>query len=495
MADTKNTTEIKYVKDEPVEKRLYGRQIIYADYKAENLTKEDIEKILNDKFYIHEKNAQEIDYLYNYYKGKQPILGKTKVVREEINNIVVENNALFAVEFKKGYVFGEPIQYVQRGDVANNQVAILNSYMTAEQKHSKDSDLAEWLYIAGIGTRMVLAEADNEDSPFTIYNLDPRTTFKVYENDVGNKELFGCTYFVQDNGTKKGSIYTKNKVYEFTGDLGKFKVTEIENEYKGAHILGRVPIFEYQLNKSRLGILEIILSMANALNQISSDDLDGLDQFIQSLVVFVNNDVDAETFKQLMALGAVKVKSENASLPADVKLLVNELNHSNTKVVYDRIYNNMLTIIGVPTSKKTTSGGDTGQAVQLSEGWEMANDRAKQDEEAFKATATEELKLILRICEKAPASGINNLKVKDIDIKFTRHKLDNLLVKSQAFLNMIKGGMALDCALIISGLCSDPNEVYLKSLEFYGGLEKWIEYFTDGKATESNENNNNGKEE
>ena len=231
------------------------------------------------------------------------------------------------------------------------------------------------------------------------------------------------------------------------------------------------------------------------LNQISSDDLDGLDQFIQSLVVFVNNDVDAETFKQLMALGAVKVKSENASLPADVKLLVNELNHSNTKVVYDRIYNNMLTIIGVPTSKKTTSGGDTGQAVQLSEGWEMANDRAKQDEEAFKATATEELKLILRICEKAPASGINNLKVKDIDIKFTRHKLDNLLVKSQAFLNMIKGGMALDCALIISGLCSDPNEVYLKSLEFYGGLEKWIEYFTDGKATESNENNNNGKEE
>lgn len=476
-----NNSQIKYVKDEPVEKRLYGRRIIYADYKADSLTKEDIEKILNDKFYIHEQNAQEIEYLYNFYKGKQPILGKKKVVREEINNIVVENNALMAVEFKKGYVFGEPIQYVQRGDIANNQVAILNSYMTAEMKHSKDGDLAEWLYIAGIGTRMVLAEDDNEDSPFTIYNLDPRTSFKVYENDIGNKELFGCTYFIQDNGTKKGTIYTKNKAYNFTGDIGEFKVTEIENEYHGAHILGRVPIFEYQLNKSRLGIVEIIISMANALNRISSDDLDGLDQFIQSLVVFVNNDVDAETFKELMSLGAVKVKSENPSLPADVKLLINQLDHSNTKTVYERIYNNMLTIIGIPTSKKTTSGGDTGQAVQLSDGWEMANDRAKQDEESFKTTATEELKLILNICKKAPASGIINLKIKDIDIKFTRHKLDNLLVKAQAFATMVKAGMSLDCALVISGLCSDPNEVYLKSIEFYGGKEKWIEYFADTK--------------
>ena len=467
----------KFIKDISVEKRLYGRRKIYADYSPNEMNKETIQKILNDKFYIHEQNAEEIDYLYKYYKGKQPILNKTKVVRENINNIVLENNALFAVEFKKGYVFGEPIQYVQRGDIANTEVAILNSYMTAEDKHGKDCELAEWLYIAGIGTRMILADSENEESPFTIYNLDPRTSFKVYENGLGNKDLFGCVYFIQDDGTKKGTIYTKNKTYTFKGDLGKFEVNEINNEYKGSHVLGRVPVFEYQLNQSRLGILEIVLSMTNALNKISSNDLDGLEQFIQSLVVFVNNDVDAETFKELMELGAVKVKSENPSSPADVKLLVNQLSHSDTKVIYDRIYNNLLTIIGIPTSKKTSSGGDTGQAVQLSEGWEIANDRAKQDELAFKSTSKEELKFILNICKKAVASGITKLTVKDVEIKFTRHKLDNLLVKTQALLNMVKSGMAFDCALIISGLCSDPNEVYLKSIEFYGGKEKWIEYF------------------
>lgn len=467
----------KYVKDMPIEKRLYGRRKIYADYSPDQMDKKTIEKILNDKFYIHEKNAKEIDYLYKYYKGKQPILGKKKVVRKNINNIVLENNALFAVEFKKGYVFGEPIQYVQRGDIANTEVAILNSYMTAEDKHGKDCELAEWLYIAGIGTRMVLADSDNDESPFTIYNLDPRTSFKVYENGLGNKELFGCVYFIQDDWSKKGTIYTKNKAYSFKGDIGKFEVSEFDDKYKGIHVFGRVPIFEYQLNQSRLGILEIVLSMTNALNRISSNDLDGLEQFIQSLVVFVNNDVDADTFKELMELGAVKVKSENPSTPADVKLLINQLNHSDTKVIYDRIYNNLLTIIGIPTSKKTSSGGDTGQAVQLSEGWEIANDRAKQDELAFKSTSKEELKLILDICKKAVASGITKLTVKDVEIKFTRHKLDNLLVKTQALLNMVKSGMAFDCALIISGLCSDPNEVYLKSIDFYGGKENWIQCF------------------
>lgn len=486
------------LKDIPVEKRLYGRRKIYADYSPEELNKEIIEKILNDKFYLHEANAEEIDYLYKYYKGKQPILGKTKVVRENINNIVLENNALFAVEFKKGYVFGEPIQYVQRGDIANTEVAILNSYMTAEDKHGKDCELAEWLYISGIGTRMVLADADNDDSPFTIYNLDPRTTFKVYQNGLGNKELFGCVYFIQDDGSKKGTIYTKNKVYSFKGDIGKFEVSELNDEYNGGHILGRVPIFEYQLNQSRLGILEIVLSMTNALNKISSNDLDGLEQFIQSLVVFVNNDVDADTFKELMELGAVKVKSDNPSTPADVKLLINQLNHSDTKVIYDRIYNNLLTIIGVPTSKKTSSGGDTGQAIQLSEGWEVANDRAKQDELSFKSVAKEELKLELEICKKAPASGITKLTVKEVDIKFTRHKLDNLLVKTQALLNMVQSGMAFDCALIISGLCSDPNEVYIKSLEFYGGKEKWLERFGNKKSStvnKSDEKNNLEKDD
>ena len=134
----------------PDEMYLFGRKIIYADYKEEDMNADTIAKILNDVFSLHLQNSNEIDYLEKYYKGYQPIFSKEKEIRPTINNIVVENNAYFVTEFKKSYVFGEPIQYVQRGDVANEEVSTLNSYMLAEGKYTKDTMLAESLYISGI---------------------------------------------------------------------------------------------------------------------------------------------------------------------------------------------------------------------------------------------------------------------------------------------------------------------------------------------------------
>lgn len=481
-----------YVKDIQPEKRLFGRKIILSDYTEDELNEQTISKILTDKFYIHESNIEEINYLYDYYKGKQNILNKIKVVRENINHKVLENNAYFIVEFKKGYVFGEPIQYVQRGDSANDEVLILNSYMLAEDKQVKDSDLAEWLYIGGVAPRMVIPEKENEESPFSLYNLKPQNAFVVYNNGLGNKPLFGVTYYITENGNKVGTIYTKNKVYSFKGDSAKFDVKFVSN-----HVLKRIPIFEYTLNQSRLGIIEIVKSLLDVLNEIDSNDMDAIDQFVQSLVVFVNNDVDAETFKELMELGAVKVKTENPSTPADVKLLVNDMSHADTKVYYDRIYNQMLTIVGVPSRNDKASGGDTGQARLLGEGWTMADERAKQDENAFKKTAKEELKIILDICRRSPASGISQLKLKDVDIKFTRNKSDNLLVKAQSLLNLKQAQIAPDIAMTVSGLFSDPNETYYKSKEYYGEnlwkeeakeIDNSIENSEDKKIEESSEN-------
>lgn len=481
-----------YVKDIQPEKRLFGRKIILSDYTEDELNEQTISKILTDKFYIHESNIEEINYLYDYYKGKQEILNKVKVVRENINHKVLENNAYFIVEFKKGYVFGEPIQYVQRGDSANDEVLILNSYMLAEDKQVKDSDLSEWLYIGGVAPRMVIPEKENEESPFSLYNLNPQNAFVVYNNGLGNKPLFGVTYYINEKGNKVGTIYTKNRVYSFKGDSAKFDVKFVSN-----HVLKKIPIFEYTLNQSRLGIIEIVKSLLDVLNEIDSNDMDAIDQFVQSLVVFVNNDVDAETFKELMELGAVKVKTENPSTPADVKLLVNDMSHADTKVYYDRIYNQMLTIVGVPSKNDKASGGDTGQARLLGEGWTMADERAKQDENAFKKTAKEELKLILDICRRSPASGISQLKLKDVDIKFTRNKSDNLLVKAQSLSMLKQAQIAPDIAMTVSGLFSDPNETYYKSKEYYGEnlwkeetkeITNSIENSEDDKNKESSEN-------
>lgn len=467
---------------------LFGRTVIYADYIEDQLTEDVIKQILIDVWSVHLHNAGEIDYLEKYYKGVQPILWKQKEVRPTINNVVVENNAFGMVEFKKSYVFGKPIQYVQRGDSANAEVGTLNSYMLAEGKYTKDTVLSENLYKIGIAHRLIMPD-NNEDSPFDIRNLDSKVTFCVYSS-INGKKLFGCTYSIGVKDMKiRGSIYTKNAYYTFGKGIGD---TSFDVKYCGAHILGIIPIFEYYLNESRLGIIEIVMSILDAINRVTSNEIDGLEQFVQSLLVFINQDVDQKDLEKMLKLGAVKMYSPEPGKNADLKLISNEIDHSNTKVLHDRLFNTALNIIGIPKNSDKASGGDTGQARYLGEGWTMADARADQDEAFFKECAKGELKLILKICRMTKNSEIKKLTIKDIDQKFTRNKSDNFLVKSQGMMNQIQSGVSPDVAMTTSGIYSDPNETYNKSMEFYGGVEKWIELFIKKNSKPTNEVNSGG---
>ena len=78
---------------------FFGRRVLRTSLTKKELTAEKIRQILPQVLREHERNANEIGYLYNYYKGKQPILKKQKVVRPEINNKVLENHAFEVVEF------------------------------------------------------------------------------------------------------------------------------------------------------------------------------------------------------------------------------------------------------------------------------------------------------------------------------------------------------------------------------------------------------------
>ena len=488
---TENPTVVAPIND--FQQTFFGRRVLTHSIKKNELTGEKIRKILPQILREHEKNAEEIDYLYNYYKGKQPILMKQKNVRPEINNKVLENHAFEIVEFKKAYVYGEPVQYVQKGEKDNNiinpEISELNKFMESEDKSSKDKEVAEWQYISGTAYRWADIDKapDEDEAPFEISTPDPRRTFVVYNSGIRGEQLFSghYSYFSENIQTENGeeyiskyriiTIYTEDKMYEFKESFGNFELlnfdmpindTQTEKVKEYPLVVKGHRIIEYPLNQARIGLIELVMTGLNALNRIKSDDLDGIDQFVQSLLVFINQEVDLETFKKLVEAGAIEVTSNDPSKPADVKLLTSQLLHSETKIVTDDLYNNVLTICGVPRLNDKPSGGDTGQARLLGEGWTMADERAKQDELSFKKSERQFLKLILEICKYKNA--IKSLKVGDIDIKFTRNKSDNLLVKTQGLMNMKQAQVPPDVAFTICGLFSDPNDVYAKGEKYYG---------------------------
>lgn len=476
---------------------FFGRRKLLSSYTKSEINETTLMEILPQVLKEHELNASEIDYLYNYYKGKQPILDKTKIVRPEINNITLENHAFEIVEFKKSYVYGEPIQYVQKGEKEgqkiNPEISLLNKFMESEDKSSLDKELAEWQYICGTAYRWVEADKKNEEdeAPFEMSVPDPRRTFVVYNSGIKEYPLFSgyISYFTKNIMTddqvpkvvnyRKVTIYTDKYKYIFSEEekQNEFKVmpqaipisenmvTSYPLEIQGQRII------EYPLNNSRLGLIELVMSDLEAINKIKSADLDGIDQFIQSLLVFVNQEIDLPTYRKLVKEGAIQVTSSDPNKPADVKLLTNQLTHTETKVVSDDRYESMLSIVGIPRLNHKASGGDTGQARLLGEGWTMADERAKQDELSFKKSERKMLKLVINICKyktKDKDEKIENLKLSDIDIKFTRNKSDNLLVKTQGLMNMQTSQVPPEIAFVTCGLFSDPNDVYQKAKEYYG---------------------------
>jgi len=445
---------------------MYGRRVITTD--VSEITAENVVEVLEEAMKLHEKNRSEIDYLWKYYKGEQPILTRAKTVRPEICNKIVENRANEIVSFKVGYLCGEPIQYVGRTceETVTNGVGTLNEYMFLVDKPALDQEVVEWDMICGTANRMVLAndvyDAESDDAPFEMYTLDPRDSFVVYSNDVKRKRMLGVKYNTDDFGQKTYSAYTDGLYFTIKDG----KVTE-----QKAHALGVVPIIEYPANNARLGAFEIVLPLLDAINNIESNRMDGIEQFVQAFVKFINCDITKEDFEALKDLGAIKVKSSDGQ-QADVDIVTNELNQQQTQTLKDDAYQAVLTICGMPNRNGGSSTSDTGSAVLLRDGWSLAESRAKDSELMFKRSEKETLRLVLKLC-----SGLAdlNIKLKDIDMKFTRRNYDNIQSKSQVLVSMLQQPKVHPLlAFTHCGLFSDPESAYTMSNAYYEEqMAKW----------------------
>ena len=466
-------------------RHLFGRTVITND--EVEINDSNIIDILDKAMSAHTKNRTEIQYLWDYYCGKQPILYRKKQVRPEICNKIVENRANEIVSFKVGYLCGEPIQYIGRNgsDSVSKAISELNEMMFSENKASHDKRIAEWQAICGTAYRLVLPDIRKgvDDAPFELYTLDPRDSFVVYSNEVTGRPLLGVKYCITSENDCICSVYSDTHYWKVKNKV----IVESTNNK-----LGMIPIVEYPANSARLGAFEIVLPLLDAINTVSSNRLDGIEQFIQAFVKFVNCDITSEDFEKLKDLGAIKVKSADG-LTADVDIVTNELNQMQTQTLVDYLYQTVLTICGMPSmSNGSTSDSSNNGAVILKNGWQGAETRAKDSELMFKESEQKTLKVVLCIIRNT--RGLSNemyaLRLKDISMQFTRRNYENIQSKSQVLVSMLQQNKIHPrLAFENCGLFIDPERAYSVSKEYSEEQEQ--------KALEmikSTENNNSSDE-
>ena len=451
---------------------LKGRREIFTDEKE--ITKQNISKVLAEAFEVHLLNAAEIKYLQEYERGVQPILKRVKEIRPEINNKIVENHAAEITAFKVGYVFGSPITFVQRasvdingnnGAVDDKKIAILNEMMFEEGKATQDQVLGKDISVCGIGYRIVLPKRVKDGiSAFNILRLNPTTTFVIKFNDLYKKSAVGVSYINLSDGSYRVGAYTDKQYFELEGkDFVSLKVINTLPNRVG------IPIIEYKNDDERMGCFERVISLLDALNEATSDRLNGLSQFIQAILWMNNCEIDSEQMEQLKDKLGLLTKSEPGN-PASVQYLTATLDQAQTQTLVDYLYEQVLQIAGVPGREQST-GGNTGQAIMLSNGWQLAETHAQALVNTFTESEKEMLKVVLKILKLTETSEVSDLKLSDVDVKFSRNRTDSLLVKTQGLMNQLQAGIHPLIAITHCGLYSDPQSVWNDSKPYLG---KWL---------------------
>lgn len=458
---------------------LFGRTKIYS---AHNVVYLNVVDEVNKALISHFKNVSEEDYLYKYVRGNQPILYRTKEIREEINNKIVENIASEIVSFKNGYFLTKPTFYVSRveDNKQDKKLSKLNNFLYMSGKQDADNELVDWFHTVGLGVLYVESN-DDKEQPFSVYSLDPRNSFVVYSSRAGESPLMGVHIVnvsdSEDDAKYIFDVYTKNETFTLSGGnaidennnkipntCAAYEVIEAKN-----NVLGEIPIVEYQYNSQRMGAFESVMPLLDAINQVESDRANGVEQFIQSLMVFYNcqlgvdDDGNPMTPSQIREYGAIFLKNVGQD-KADLKILNEQLDQSQSQVFIDNMKNIVYDIAGVPfNSHNMSSDSSNVGAVYLRSGFATADVQARNTEDLFKKSNRIVDRIILKILE---IKEILKIKPSTISIQFTRNEMDNPLVKTQAALNLKALGFSPELVLEKSGISNDPVGDVKKSAGF-----------------------------
>jgi len=453
----------------------YGRKVAYTD--VNEITEQNIVRVLGEGVSVFNYNKPLIKYLWDYKKGDQPVLYRQKIVRDDIVNNVVENHAWEIVRFKNGQTYGEPIQLVSlsKDEKVSEIVEKFNKLMKHSNKQVRDIDCGEWTSAVGTGYKGVQL-CHGAEIPFRIIVPTPMNTFIIYSRNT-NEPMMSVQELKDENGYRYFQCFTPTHEYQIKNS----QLVPLTSDgtgnlfYSRLHTFGGIPIVEYPNNQDRISDIELVITMLDAINNMQSNRSDAIEQFVQSWIKFVNCDVDEDTFKKMKMMGALVVKSNNGSEnKADVDIMTQELNQTESQVAKDDLWNNILTIEAIP-NKQGNTGGDSQGAVELRNGWDFSK-QASRLKDAYVEEAENRLThILLNILRIEKGRNAFPISCEDFEINIVHSPTDNLYTKTQSLQLLLQMGIHPLVAIKTCGLWNDSEKTFLISKPYLDGIYKTAE--------------------
>lgn len=459
---------------------MAGIKKILIPIKQSDLSIDKLYPYLNYVLQTFKANKEKIDSDYDKYCLQHTVLLKQRIHDDtDVNNKVLQPHLMAMVDWKTGYVFGNPIKYAQSKDNQTDDIAHLNKYARNSNKRSVDKEVGMWAYATGVGYYFIEPKRDDfnidYEAPFELFCRPSNSCVKVYSSYNGNKPLFDMLYTSISKPNELNeqpklydiiNIYLPDKMYEFEilsgQQLSQNNLVREENR----PIYNKLPLVEKRINPNGIGIVAMAESLQNALDNIASHELDNIAEVVNILYKYkgVNIGDTSEKMigfhKSVRKNGAVVIPfTQGMPFEPDVELeKTDALDFSDVDILAENLKRTMYETVGVPlATNSTNSGGTTKSGSEVANGYDNAYNRALDDINSFLLADNDLLEKMLFICQNTPNNKINDLHASEIEIKYSLNLNDNMQIKTQSLGTCIGVGMPPAMALRITRLSNDPE--------------------------------------
>lgn len=246
-------------------------------------------KVLANLIAEHQKTFDRYKKLDNYFYNDESIVDKQRLLKDSLNNIIIASYPRYITVMNTGCFMSSEINYNVNEGVDIQPVldeykkqTILKTDKSNVRKSSKYGKCYELTYA-------------NNNTEVKTKSISPKNAFVVKSNDLDEKELFGVYYF-ETNG-----IYT---IYTFTDkyiNYGICKGLGLQgyNPKRKKHYFGEVPLVEVMNNEECIGDYESVISLINAYNIITSNDVDNIEEFVDAILLLFGAELDNKQIKLL----------------------------------------------------------------------------------------------------------------------------------------------------------------------------------------------------
>ncbi len=506
--------------------QIYGRRKLVSNRQITGDINGDLETvklILSDVMSVHETNQTQEMTLFNIFVNKTDWWSKDKVTREDINNKVSIPNAWALSRTINGYCFGEPVKFIARGSdeteggdeqtTKQAQVEVLSEMLDRMGNHDSDIMATMCASICGVGYKLALPanseELELNGIPFVI-NTDiimPMLAGVVYSNESISRPVMGFvigTYYNED-GKSDGNLYTcwtKYAQYMLKDSESGDGYDTVKQIMDGKEVdvyqlsNSRIPLIEVERNPFRKGDWEVATELLELKNNLISNRIDDIQQMVDYIMVLTNCAFESEEDRNnALQAHLLELKVSDPHNPSKAEILKNALDQTSIQQLADYIDLLIQECVGIPNrQERGGGGGDTGQAVKYRNGFRDLENNAGLIIPKMDKAELQFIDLCLSYCENVKVEGITDLKARDVRCKFLRSFNDDALSSSQAFINLVNGGMDYVNACICSGVGTDPSEINKKILEAWDNgtnflsLNKAVDSAIRETTTENAEN-------